>query len=141
MISKCRVRTLLLCCSLAAVFSAMGCNSGGDDNNDPPSSGGEINLSGGFFGQRSNTNGSAEVQFDFDQTGNDLSGSFTDSSLGSGMINGSITSNRLSFLTILNAGDLLLEWDGTSNEDATALQGNWRIIIGGSASGEWSASR
>lgn len=141
MIPKSRVRTVLLCYSLAIVISAIGCNSGGNDDNDPPAPGREINVSGGFFGQRSNSNGSAAVQFDFDQIGNDLSGIFTDSGLGSGMINGSITSNRLSFLTILNAGDLILEWDGTSNEEATALQGNWRIIIGGSASGKWSASR
>ena len=141
-------RSFRILCALAAALMSMGCSSsdGDDSGSDGDSGGGSatnapINISGGFVGQRSNTNGSAAVNFDFDQVGEALTGSLTDSSLGVGNITGSIVSNRVEFTTIFSAGDLIVAWNGVANPSGTALQGTWIITLGGSASGEWTAAR
>lgn len=140
-------RSCVFLCALVITIGAMGCSSsdGDDDSSNAENSSGPvagtINVSGGYVGERSNTNGSARINFDFDQDGTALTGSFTDSSIGSGVVNGTIVSNRLEFTTVLGAGDLIVEWEGTANSDATVLQGTWTVIVGGDATGEWTVVR
>jgi hypothetical protein len=130
---------------MAGLMLAWGCSSEDTDQDGGPDGGGStnkvVNVSGGYVGRRTNTNGSAQINFDFDQSGSVLRGVYADSSAGSGPVNGTVVGKNLEFVTLLNSGDLIIEWNGTANDDATVLQGTWKIIVGGGENGDWIATR
>lgn len=129
---------------MVAALLAGGCDSSSDHDDDDDGSGGStnnVNVDGAFSGTRSNTNGSANVSFNFNQSDDVLSGSYTDSSLGNGVITGTITGDDLEFTTVMASGDVIVEWHGEANAEGSAMSGTWTLTEGGSASGEWSAMR
>lgn len=146
---KLRWPAWLIAAALTAVMVAVSaCNSSdsdedtsGDSESGSAVTTNAINIKGAYTGARENTNGSANISFNFKQSGNILSGSIHDGSLGSGVISGNIDGNDLEFTTVMNSGDVIVEWVGETNPDGAKMSGTWSIITGGTTSGDWSAAR
>lgn len=141
-----RYSTWLIAVSLAAVmFVVPACSSSdSDDNNNDKgnaTSNTTVNIKGVYTGKRENTNGSANVTLNFKQSGNMLSGSYHDGSLGNGVISGNIDGDDLEFTTVMNAGGTIVEWVGEATSDGAKMSGTWSMLTGGTASGNWSAAR
>lgn len=128
--------------SVTGILSLCACNSDrdtGDSGEDGAD--GAINVDGVYSGTRSNSGGSATITFNFNQSAGMLTGSFNDSSLGNGVVSGSITGDDLEFSTVLTSGNIVIEWIGQVEADGAAISGTWSVTVGGSADGEWSVAR
>ncbi len=132
-----------LCLSLASTGLPACNSSSGDDDN--PSSGNTsttaANVDGVFSGKRENTNGQANIAFNFNQSGSMLTGSYTDSSLGNGVVSGHLDGDDLEFSTVMSSGNVVVEWVGQATSDGAHVSGTWTVVVGGDASGTWSAAR
>ena len=132
---------------VGAVLLAVGCGGGGDSNDNPPDTNAppdevsNVDVDHTYTGTRSNDDGSANVTLNFNQSGDVLTGSFTDSSLGNGVISGTVEGDHLEFTTVMSAGGVIIEWKGNANASGTNMNGTWKIVAGGTANGDWSASR
>lgn len=129
----------------AGLFVGCDSNDNDDDNDagDPPpaADGGTVSVDGTFSGTRANADGSANITFNFNQNGNVLTGSFQDSSLGSGVVSGDVQDDDVEFTTVQSAGGIILEWEGQAESNGAKLAGTWTVIAGGTNSGTWSAQR
>lgn len=123
----------------------LGCDSSDDDDDDVAPAGDtnavSVSVDGVFSGSRSNTNGAANIQFSFNQSGAVLTGSFQDSSLGSGVISGDIQGDDLEFTTVMSGGVIILEWEGQAAADGSAIEGTWTTVAGGANSGSFTVQR
>lgn len=133
----------MVCAALVASLGLVACSSSDDDDNDD--NGGvpvaSVNVDGVYTGTRSNTNGAANVTFNFSQNGAVLGGSYTDSSIGNGVISGSVDGDNIEFTTVMTQGGLVVDWFGETAGDGATISGTWTVTVGGSAEGTWSAAR
>lgn len=131
---------------LSAPFALLACSSSSSEDDEETTSETEstnttVTVDGVFSGTRSNTNGSANVGFSFNQSGSMLTGSYNDGSLGNGVISGNIDGDDLEFSTVMTSGSIVIEWVGQAAEDGSSMSGTWAVAVGGDANGTWSAAR
>ncbi|MCO5062515.1 MAG: hypothetical protein M9963_11085 [Kiritimatiellae bacterium] len=134
-----------LCLALSSIsLSACNSSSNDDDNdsdNNSSAASTNVHVDGVFSGKRENANGQASVAFNFNQSGSMLTGSYTDSSLGNGVVSGHIEGDDVEFSTVMSSGGIVVEWVGQATADGAHLSGTWNIVVGGSANGSWTAAR
>ena len=133
----------MVCTALVASLGLVACSSSDDDDDNDSGSVpvASVNVDGVYTGNRSNTNGSANVTFNFTQNGVVLGGSYTDSSIGNGVISGSVDGDNIEFTTVMTQGGLVVDWFGETAGDGATVSGTWTVTVGGSAEGTWTAAR
>ena len=131
-------------CLLLASTGLLACDSSSDDDDNSNSDNTgttAVNVDGAFSGKRENANGQANIAFNFNQSGAMLTGSYTDSSLGNGVVSGHLDGDDIEFSTVMSSGNVVVEWVGQAASDGAHMNGTWTVVVGGAASGTWTATR
>lgn len=126
--------------------------SGGDDDDDPApveeaedgeeaadtNEVAEATMAGEWSGSYST---GVNFTLNLTQEGDALGGTYATDGGINGTVTGTIADNAVTMTITAGAAPVVAEFDGSVNDERTAMGGNFTIVAGGGGSGTWSATK